>query len=59
MVYVIVNTKDFSNLVLVKADSQIIVRDRLIHKPDEKIIGEFTDREIEALNISKFAVISG
>ena len=57
MVYLVGNKKEFSNIVLVKADSREVVESRLVFKEDEGIVGRLTDSEITVLYSSEFVVI--
>ena len=58
MVFVIVGTKNLIHTMLVKAVDKNEIAKRIILAEDEKIVGSFTSSEMQALDISRFAVVS-
>lgn len=58
MVYVIVGTKNLTYTMLVRADDKDEITQRIILAEDEKIVGRFTASEIQALDTSRFTVVS-
>jgi len=58
MVFVIVNTKIRTKVMLVKAENRDEVLERLNLKETEFIAASFTDMDIAVLNSSLFTVIS-
>ena len=59
MVYVIVDGENPEKVLLVKADSKEDVEKRIKLEPSEKVLGNFTSHEIDALVSSSFVVVSG
>lgn len=58
MVFAIVASEKPEKVLLVKADSREEVEKRLQLVKDERILGSFTNDEVQVLNTSPFAVIS-
>ena len=58
MLYVIVDSEEQRVVILVKAENQDIVKERLRLSDTQKIIARLTDDEISVLNSSNFAVIT-
>lgn len=58
MVYVIVDKEKLEHVVLVKADIEEEVNERLHLSDTQVIMGRLTDNELSALQTSKFTVIT-
>lgn len=58
MVYLYREKKDFGKAILVKAESQEVVKDRLNHIEDYEFLGSLTQAELQALDITSFGVIT-
>lgn len=58
MVYVLVDSKEGGEVLLVKAMIEEDVMDRLHLCDTQKIVGRLTDNEMSVLQTSKFAVIT-
>ena len=58
MIYVIVDTKELNRTFLVRAEGTDEVKERFNFKDEERIVGAFTDNEIEALESSLFTIVS-
>jgi len=59
MVYVVYDNEKKGQVMLVKAEGEAEVKSRLVFRGNEQIIACFTDVEIEALNVSRFAITTG
>lgn len=57
MVYLIMDSERPEIVLLVKAETQEGVTERLHFKPTEKIIGSLTGNELSTLQSSSFAVV--
>ncbi len=57
MVYLIVKSAIMAKVVLVKAESVVVVKERLNLKGDECIVGSLTPADIFVLEHADFAVI--
>lgn len=58
MVFVILDNEKPNKVLLVKAADRMAVKDRVKLKDTERIIEGFTDREITALDVSSFTIVS-
>jgi len=58
MVFLIWDFGEVGSLLAVSAESEDEVKERLILKPSEKIVGRLTDTELDVLSVHSFGVVT-
>ena len=58
MIYAILDERDKEKVVLVKANDKEAVKKRINLTESERVVGGFTDKEVEILGTSAFAIVS-
>jgi len=59
MVYIVIDLISQKNPMLVQAENEDEVKERLILKETERIVGRITDMELKVLDTNSFTVVSG